>query len=86
MFRNAGRLLSRTHLREAVWGDSAETPSRSLDTHMSRLRTKLELTENNGYTISAIYGMGYRLDPVGAPALHRAPGQQRAATTETLSR
>ena len=85
MFRNAGRLLSRTHLREAVWGDGAETPSRSLDTHMSRLRTKLELTEDNGYTISAIYGMGYRLDPVGAPALHRAPAQQRAAATETLS-
>lgn len=62
MFRNAGRLLSRTHLREAVWGDATETPSRSLDTHMSRLRTKLALTEDNGYRISAIYGMGYRLD------------------------
>jgi len=73
MFRNAGRLLSRTHLREAVWGDGAETPSRSLDTHMSRLRTKLELTEDNGYTISAIYGMGYRLDPC-QPAASSAPG------------
>lgn len=62
MFRNAGRLLSRTHLREAVWGDATETPSRSLDTHMSRLRTKLALTEDNGYRISTIYGMGYRLD------------------------
>ena len=72
MFRNAGRLLSRPHLREAVWGDGAETPSRSLDTHMSRLRTKLELTEDNGYTISAIYGMGYRLDPC-QPAASGAP-------------
>lgn len=64
MFRNPGRLLSRAHLREVVWGDINEAPSRSLDTHVSRLRTKLELTEANGYTISAIYGMGYRLDPV----------------------
>ena len=44
MFRNAGRLLSRAHLREVVWGETSEAPSRSLDTHMSRLRTKLELT------------------------------------------
>ena len=60
----AGTSLSRAHLREVVWGDINEAPSRSLDTHVSRLRTKLELTEAYGYTISAIYGMGYRLDPV----------------------
>lgn len=65
MFRNPGRLLSRAHLREVVWGDTNEAPSRSLDTHVSRLRTKLELTDANGYTITAIYGMGYRLDPAG---------------------
>ena len=43
MFRNVGRLLSRAHLREVVWGETSEAPSRSLDTHMSRLRTKLEV-------------------------------------------
>lgn len=64
MFRNAGRLLSRAHLHEAVWGNINEVPSRSLDTHVSRLRTKLALTEANGYTITSIYGIGYRLDPV----------------------
>ena len=64
MFRNAGRLLSRSHLREAVWGDVGGAHSRSLDTHVSRLRTKLQLTQANGFTVAAIYGMGYRLDPV----------------------
>lgn len=75
MFRNPGRLLSRAHLREVVWGDTNEAPSRSLDTHVSRLRSKLELTEVNGYTITAIYGMGYRLDPVGTEIkdLHYSP-------------
>ena len=68
MFRNAGRLLSRAHLRESVWGDIHEGPSRSLDTHVSRLRSKLALTEANGYTISSIYGMGYRLDTADAGA------------------
>lgn len=63
LFRNAGRLLSRAHLREVVWGESDEVPSRSLDTHVSRIRTKLQLTKDNGFTITAVYGMGYRLDP-----------------------
>ncbi|MNV63247.1 Sensory transduction protein regX3 [compost metagenome] len=64
MFRNTGRLLSRGHIREVVWGEVSEAPSRSLDTHVSRLRTKLILTPANGYTISSIYGVGYRLDKV----------------------
>lgn len=62
LFRNAGRLLSRAHLREVVWGELNEAPSRSLDTHVSRLRAKLQLTPSNGYTVTAVYGTGYRLE------------------------
>lgn len=65
LFRNAGRLLSRAHLREAAWGEYSKAPSRSLDTHVSRLRARLCLTPDNGYTINAFYGMGYKLDVVG---------------------
>ena len=64
LFRNLGRLMSREHLREAVWGLDAETPSRSLDTHISRLRQKLDLQPSNGFLLSAVYGMGYRLEPL----------------------
>jgi DNA-binding response OmpR family regulator len=78
MFRNAGRLLSRAHLREVVWGDVTEAPSRSLDTHISRLRSKLDLTESNGYTISAVYGMGYRLDRTGSADVPAVDGTQIA--------
>ena len=45
----------------------------------------LELTETNGYTITAVYGVGYRLDAVNTTALNRAPAQQHAAATEMLS-
>ncbi len=62
LFRNIGRLLSREHLREAVWGPSNDSPSRSLDTHVSRLRNKLDLRPTNGFLLSAIYGLGYRLE------------------------
>jgi DNA-binding response OmpR family regulator len=64
LFQNMGRLLSREHLREAIWGISSETPSRSLDTHVSRLRTKLDLRPSHGFLLSAIYGLGYRLEAI----------------------
>lgn len=48
LFQNCGRLLSRNHLTEAVWGSITPTPSRTLDTHASRLRTKLQLGQFHG--------------------------------------
>lgn len=69
LFQNIGRLLSREHLREAVWGVGSETPSRSLDTHVSRLRTKLDLRPSNGFLLSAIYGLGYRLEAIDGDVL-----------------
>ncbi|MBS0469035.1 MAG: response regulator transcription factor [Proteobacteria bacterium] len=64
LFQNLGRLLSRDHLREIIWGHSAEVISRSLDTHVSRLRSLLDLRPNNGYMITAVYGVGYRFEAV----------------------
>ena len=73
LFQNMGRLLSRDHLREAVWGQGPDAPSRSLDTHISRLRTKLDLRPTNGFLLSAIYGLGYRLEAIDADALNTRP-------------
>ena len=69
LFQNMGRLLSREHLREAVWGRGPDAPSRSLDTHVSRLRTKLALRPANGFLLSAVYGLGYRLETVEVASL-----------------
>jgi DNA-binding response OmpR family regulator len=69
LFQNLGRLLSREHLREAVWGRGPDEPSRSLDTHISRLRTKLSLRPSNGFLLSAVYGLGYRLETVEVASL-----------------
>lgn len=76
LFQNLGRLLSREHLREAVWGLGAENPSRSLDTHISRLRTKLDLRPSNGFLLSAIYGLGYRLEAIDATDFSGARGPE----------
>ncbi|WP_311223823.1 MULTISPECIES: response regulator transcription factor [unclassified Acidovorax] len=66
LFQNMGRLLSRDHLREIIWGHSADVISRSLDTHISRLRSQLDLRPANGYIVTAVYGVGYRFEAVTA--------------------
>ncbi len=66
-FRNAGRAISRAHLLEEIWGiDNANVTTRTIDTHISRLRKKMRLTEENGWKLSAIYQHGYRLEQRGS--------------------
>jgi DNA-binding response OmpR family regulator len=64
--RNVGRLLSRGHIRETIWGSNAVVTSRTLDTHVSRIRHRLGLTAEHGWRLTAKYRYGYRLDRVGA--------------------
>ena len=61
---NIGRLLSRVHIRESMWGPGAVLGSRTLHTHVRRIRHNLGLTPLNGWRLAAIYGHGYRLDEV----------------------
>lgn len=68
LLRNLGRLLSRGHILEAVWGQSAEINTRTVDTHVSRIRGKLQLTPENGWRLSAVYQHGYRLERIAADA------------------
>lgn len=64
LFRNIGRLLSRGHVYEAVWGRSGDLRSRTVDTHISQVRKKLNLGPETGYKLTPIYNYGYRLDKV----------------------
>lgn len=64
LFRHVSRPLSRTHIRESVWKQDVDIPSRTIDTHISQIRTKLTLRPVNGYRIAPIYSYGYRLEKV----------------------
>lgn len=59
---NIGKPLSRGHIREAVWGRDSEVPSRTMDTHVSRVRSKLSLRPESGYLLAPVYSYGYRLE------------------------
>ncbi|MDH3714107.1 MAG: response regulator transcription factor [Gammaproteobacteria bacterium] len=62
LFRNAGRLLSRTYILESVWGTRGDLNTRTVDTHVSRIRSKLKLGPEHGWRLRAVYKHGYRLE------------------------
>lgn len=66
LFRNIGRLLSREVIEQAVWGRAMDAGSRTLDTHISRLRIKLALRPEHGVRLSSVYSHGYRFEGAGA--------------------
>lgn len=62
LFKNPNRLLSRIHLLENIWGLMADVDTRTVDTHISRIRRKLEFSNpQNNWDILTVYGYGYRL-------------------------
>jgi len=63
LFRNQGRLLSRTYLLETVWGLNAQVQTRTLDIHVSQLRSALNLPAH-GWRITSVYAHGYRFEPL----------------------
>ena len=70
-FRHAGQAVSRAHILEAIWDiDNEDVSTRTVDTHVSRLRKKMQLNEENGWKLSAIYQHGYRLEQVASETIH----------------
>lgn len=54
-----GRLQSRDRLLDDVWGYAADVDSRTVDTHITRLRGKLGIA---GDLIKTVRGFGYKLE------------------------
>ena len=57
--RNAGRVLSRDFLMDAVKGEAIEAFDRSIDVHISRLRAAIEDDPKNPRRIITVRGAGY---------------------------
>ncbi len=62
LFRRRGRVVSRDALLEGVWNIRNDVATRTVDTHISRLRKKLELAGEHGWRLNAVYQHGYRLE------------------------
>lgn len=57
----SGRILSRDHLLDQVWGMDSDSTDRTVDTHIKTLRAKLRAVAPLGDFITTHRGMGYSL-------------------------
>ena len=60
--RHPGRVFSRDHLLDSVWGDARFVTPRSVDVYVRRIREKIELDPENPRYLQTVRGAGYRFE------------------------
>jgi len=58
--RSPGRVLSRAQLLQQVWGYSHSGYEHTVNTHINRLRAKIERDPSQPQVIETVWGVGYR--------------------------
>ena len=61
LLSSKGGFLDRQDLLSRVWGPQVSVEVRTVDSHMVRLRSKLQQLGDQGPTIETIWGLGYRI-------------------------
>jgi len=65
---NAGRVLTRDVLIDRIWGPNYFGDTKTLDVHVKRLRSKIEIDPANPKRIVTVRGVGYRYERAAAVA------------------
>ena len=60
MAKSSGRAFTREHLLNAVWGYSSSAYEHTVNTHINRLRSKIEPDPTNPTFIQTVWGVGYK--------------------------
>ena len=60
--RHPGRVFSRDHLLDAVWGDARFVTPRSVDVYVRRIREKIEADPESPRYLKTMRGAGYRFE------------------------
>lgn len=69
-----GDVFERARLLDSLHGDWRDVSDRAIDSHIKNLRRKLDRAGVQGVALSAVYGVGYRLDLADqTPANRGAP-------------
>ncbi|ATQ44607.1 response regulator transcription factor [Caulobacter mirabilis] len=61
LFRNSNNPISRETIYERIWKYKSTASSRTVDTHVARIRKKLKLFPGGGFPLISIYGKGYMI-------------------------
>ncbi|HZK52985.1 MAG TPA: response regulator transcription factor [Desulfosporosinus sp.] len=59
---NPGKVFSRDNLLNSIWGYEYFGDARTVDTHIKRLRSKINFSETLGWDIKTIWGVGYKFE------------------------
>ncbi len=62
LMRNAGRVLTRGQIIDRVWGTDYFGDTKTLDVHVKRLRSKIELVPSAPVMLVTVRGLGYRFE------------------------
>lgn len=66
--KHPNQVFSRTQLLESVWGYQHSGYEHTVNSHINRLRTKIEKDAASPKIIQTVWGVGYRLNPQGVGA------------------
>ena len=69
-FNNPGKAYSRAELLNNVWGYSYDGYSHTVNSHINRLRSKIETDPANPHYIRTVWGVGYRFADVEESRQH----------------
>lgn len=64
LIENAGRILTKNQIFEAVWNEEFLCGDNTIMVHVSRLREKIELDSKNPKYLKTIRGLGYKFEKV----------------------
>ena len=72
-----GQVFGRADLLECVWGSGFEGYEHTVNSHINRLRSKIERGAGDARWIQTVRGVGYRFDPDAASASAAARGARK---------
>ncbi|MDY5584230.1 MAG: response regulator transcription factor [Arcanobacterium sp.] len=61
LMQNPGRVLTRNQLLDRIWGYNYIGDTKTLDVHIKRLRSKIEIDPANPQIVLTVRGVGYKL-------------------------
>ena len=62
LLRNAGRVLTRGQLIDRIWGADYFGDTKTLDVHIKRIRSKIEVDPSQPVLLLTVRGLGYRFE------------------------
>jgi len=63
LYREPGRIFSRTQLMDRIYDDERIVSDRTIDSHIKKLRKKLAALAPDEELVHSVYGAGYRYEP-----------------------